>query len=73
MKAEPPFQMLAVSKRPILYGSEIGGDESRFHWKANIIFPLGAVDYDGGWLLSCGQNDSASLLVKIKGKDLMLE
>jgi predicted GH43/DUF377 family glycosyl hydrolase len=73
MKAEPPFQMLSVSKRPILYGSEIGGDETRFHHKKNVVFALGAIEHDGGWLLSCGQNDSASLLVKIKEKDLMLE
>lgn len=71
-KAEPPFQMLAISKRPILRGSEVGGDESRFHWKSQVIFPLGAIEHEGGWLLSCGQNDSASILVKVKPSDLQL-
>lgn len=73
MKAEPPFQMLAVSKRPILRGSEIGGEETRVHFKKNVAFPSGAIEHEGGWLVSCGQNDSASLLVKVKEKDLQLE
>lgn len=73
LKAEPPFQMLAVSKRPILRGSEIGGDESRFHHKKNVIFPLGAIEYDGGFAVSFGCNDSQSVLIKIQPKDLQLE
>lgn len=71
-KSEPPFQMLAISKRPILRGSEVGGDKSRFHWKSQVIFPLGAIEHEGGWLLSCGQNDSASILVKVKPDNLNL-
>ena len=72
MKAEPPFQMLAVSKRPILRGSEVGGDKSRFHFKPNVVFPLGSIEHKDGWLVSCGQNDSAALLVEIKPENLQL-
>lgn len=72
LKAEPPFQILAVSKRPILRGSEIGGDPTRFHFKPNVCFPLGAIACDGGWRVSIGQNDSACLLVKIKPDNLNL-
>jgi predicted GH43/DUF377 family glycosyl hydrolase len=72
MKAEPPFQMLAVSKRPILRGSELGGDTSRHHHKPNVVFVCGAIEHEGGWLASCGCNDSASMLVKISEKDLNL-
>lgn len=67
-----PFDMLAISKKPILRGSEIGGDAGRFHFKANVVFPLGAVDHNGAWLVSVGQNDSAALLVRIKQEELNL-
>jgi predicted GH43/DUF377 family glycosyl hydrolase len=71
-KAEPPFQMLEISKRPILRGSEVGGDESRFHHKKNVVFPLGAIEHEGGWIVSVGINDSQCALVKIKESDLQL-
>lgn len=71
-RAIPPFDMLAISKRPILRGSEVGGDESRFHFKPNVVFPLGAIEHGGGWLVSVGVNDSQCLLVKITEKDLQL-
>lgn len=72
LKAEPPFQMLQVSKRPILRGSEIGGDEGRFHFKKNVVFAAGAIECDGGWMISVGVNDCQSLMVKITEKDLNL-
>ncbi len=72
MKADMPFQMLAVSKRPILRGSEIGGDATRFHFKKNIIFCLGAIEHEDGWLVSCGINDSQCALVKINPENLNL-
>ena len=72
-KAEPPFQMLSISKRPILRGSEAGGDSTRFHFKPNVVFPLGAIGHNGGWLVSVGINDSNCGLVKIQPKDLQLE
>jgi predicted GH43/DUF377 family glycosyl hydrolase len=71
-KAEPPFQMLAISKRPILRGSETGGVEC-FHRKPRVVFPLGAIEHDGGFLVSVGINDSQCALVKISPKDLQLE
>ena len=71
-KDEPPFQMLAISKRPILRGSEIGGDKSRFHWKAQVCFPLGAIEHESGWAVSIGCNDSSALICKIQPKDLQL-
>ena len=71
-KADLPFQMLEISKKPIIYGSEVGGDESRFHHKKSVIFPLGAIEHQGGWLLSAGVNDSQCALIKISEKDLNL-
>lgn len=66
------YLMTAISQRPILRGSEAGGDATRFHHKPNVVFPLGAIEHDGGWLLSVGINDSQCALVKIKETDLQL-
>jgi predicted GH43/DUF377 family glycosyl hydrolase len=71
-KAEPPFQMLAISKRPILKGSEVGGDATRFHNKKQVVFPLGCIERKGGFLLSAGINDSQCALIEISEKDLQL-
>lgn len=72
LDVEPPYKMVAVSRRPILIASEVGGDPTRHHFKPSIVFPAGAIEHDGGWLLSIGINDSACALVKIKQKDLNL-
>lgn len=72
MEPEPPFKMLAISKRPIARGSEIGGDETRKHFKANVIFPMGAIEHNGGFCVSVGVNDSACVVLKLQEKDLNL-
>ena len=72
LKADLPFQMLAVSKRPVLRGSEIGGDKTKNHFKSGVVFPMGAIENDGGWMVSVGINDSASGLIKVMPKDLNL-
>ena len=72
MEPEPPFQMLAVSRRPILRGSEVGGDDTAIHFKKNVVFPAGCVEKDGVFHLSIGINDSQSAIAKIKPEDLHL-
>lgn len=75
MAAKPPFQVLHVSKKPILFGSEIDNlkvKDRPFHWKANVVFPGGAIPQPNGWCLSLGINDSACLLAKIRPEDLNL-
>lgn len=75
MEARPPFKVLAVSKKPILYGSEVDNlkrSERPFHWKANVIFPGGAVQDGDGWILAVGVNDAACALVKVKPENLNL-
>jgi predicted GH43/DUF377 family glycosyl hydrolase len=72
MEPEPPFQMLAVSRRPILRGSEVGGDGTAIHFKRNVVFPAGCVEKDGVFHLSIGINDSQSAIAKIKPEDLHL-
>lgn len=72
LKAERPFQMLQVSKRPIVRGSEIGGDESKNFFKRNVVFACGAAEHDGGWAVSCGINDSAAAIIFVKPENLNL-
>ena len=70
MEPNPPFAVVRVSRRPVLFGSEADNltPEQRKacpHWKPNVVFPGGIVVRDGYFLLSCGINDSASAIVKI--------
>lgn len=70
MNSQPPFEMLAVSTHPILAGHEWRSAAS--HWKPNVVIPYGAVEQDGGWMVSVGVNDSAACLVNVTEKDLNL-
>ena len=71
MDAKPPFKVLAISKKPIIYGSEL----LRYpihHFKENVVFPCGAMVDGDAFILSLGINDSACLLAKIKPAALNL-
>lgn len=75
MKPEPPFEVVAVSRKPILYGSEMDNwkvKDRPHHWKPNVIFPAGAVATEKGWILSCGVNDAACALLEITPEMLNL-
>ena len=77
LEPKPPFTTLAVSRKPILYGSEI--DDLKLaerhackHWKANVVFPCGEITDGKDFLVSVGVNDSACALVKVKTENLNL-
>lgn len=75
MEPKPPFKVLRVSCKPILYGSEVDTvkvSQRPFHHKRNVVFPGGAVARGDHFLLSVGVNDSSILLCKIREKDLNL-
>lgn len=77
MEPKPPFTVLALSKKPILYASEIDdfSPEQRaacFHFKPKVVFPGGVVVRDGYWLLSLGVNDCECVIAKIKPPALNL-
>lgn len=77
IESKPPFATLAVSKEPVLRSSEqseLSATElsSCFHGKPNVVFPAGAMEIDGGWIVSCGVNDASCVLVKVSEKDLNL-
>lgn len=77
MEPKPPFTVLAVSKRPVLYASEIDdfSPEQRkacTHFKPNVAFPGGVVVRNGYWLLGLGVNDCECVIAKIKPENLHL-
>lgn len=77
MEPQPPFKVLAQSRHPIVYASELhdlGGQPSGpcFHFKPNVVFPGGAVVRDGYWLLALGINDCQCTIAKITPQQLHL-
>lgn len=73
----PSFSILAVSKEPILRGSERDDlnemeQSGCSQYKAKVVFPCGAIEHKDGWLLSVGVNDAYCALIKIGEKDLKL-
>lgn len=72
MEPEPPFKVVRVSKRPILYGSEVGTVKKKdcHHFKANVVFVSGVIETHNGWMCAIGENDSAALLCRIKPEQL---
>lgn len=77
-EAVPPFKPVAISKLPILRGSEsdtlsVTERSACIHYKAKVVFPLGAIEQsDGSLLLSVGINDSHCGLVTVTEKDMNL-
>lgn len=73
MDPEPPFKTVAVSRRPIAYGSEAGGPDPRpFHFKPRVVFPGGALALTECFAVAVGINDAQAALLKIYPKDLHL-
>lgn len=73
MDKQPPFKVSQVSKKPIIYGSELDGIKVKnrpAHWKKNVIFPGGAVAQINYFVVSCGVNDSQCVLVHLTEKQL---
>jgi predicted GH43/DUF377 family glycosyl hydrolase len=70
MQPEPPFTVLQVGKKPIIYGSEIGtlrggARKACDFYKPNVVFPGGVIVKDGKFILAFGVNDAEITLVKI--------
>lgn len=71
MDNQPPFQILQVSKAPILRGREFYTYGCR-HWKPNVIIPYGALPDGNSWNLYVGVNDSQCATVRITERELRL-
>jgi predicted GH43/DUF377 family glycosyl hydrolase len=77
MEPDPPFQIVSVSTRPILTGSEIDrlADMERAscpHEKRNVVFTCGCVVDGDNILLSIGINDCDAAIVSLTEKQLHL-
>lgn len=71
MEAKPPFRTLRICKEPILAGDEDYTPNCK-HWKANVVFGLGAIERGDKILLSFGHNDCASKIAELSESDLNL-
>jgi predicted GH43/DUF377 family glycosyl hydrolase len=77
MQSEPPFGVIKVSSKPVVVGSEsceLNQAESAacVHYKQKVVFPGGCVESSGGWLVSCGVNDSQCVVLNVTEKELNL-
>ncbi len=77
MEPEPPFKTVAVSKSPIVIGSELEDltETERagcLAHKQKVVFPAGAIIHEDGWVVSVGLNDCESALLMVKEKNLNL-
>jgi hypothetical protein len=77
LEPEPPFRQIAISKEPVVRGSETDdlSEQERSacsHYKRKVIFPCGAVERDGCFVLSAGVNDASCCLLNVEEGDLKL-
>lgn len=74
---DPPFKQIRICSEPIVRGSEICGLEEAErracpHYKANVVFPGGAILTTKGFALAMGVNDSQCAIVSVREEDLKL-
>ena len=77
MDPNPPFATVALSRKPVLYGSEVDDLQPAERktvtaYFPKVVFPLGLVARPGHWLLSLGVNHCECVIAKISPKDLHL-
>lgn len=65
---EPPFELIAYTKEPILLGSQNDPWGQR---KPPCVFPVGAVLNGDKWLLSLGINDMKAAWLEIPHQDVL--
>lgn len=66
--AEPPFEVLEITKEPLLSGSQNDPWAQR---KPPCIFPCGAVYENGKWLVTAGVNDLRAAWIEIPHESLL--
>lgn len=70
-ESRPPFEIIQLSKRPILTGTE-QYFHGHSHWKPRVVITHGAVEEGDGWRLALGVNDSQCAAALITEKELNL-
>lgn len=71
------LEPMSWTKEPLLRGPDYDdltatARASCWHYKSKVVFPLGACETPGGYMLSVGINDSACAIVKLTSKGLGL-
>jgi hypothetical protein len=73
LSAQPPFEMVRISKHPVLAGTEGVNLNGNKHFKSSVVFVTGAMKTgEQEWTISCGINDSQCALVKLNPGHLFL-
>lgn len=68
----PPHRLIAVSADPIEYDGIYTSKRSFFSSSSKlVVFPSGIVDLGDSVLVSCGENDSCTKLVKFSKDELL--
>lgn len=60
--SSPPFEIIEISKNPILYGNE--KDERVLEGSPLVVFPCGAIEKDNEFIISFGLNDEKIGILK---------
>ncbi len=68
---DPPFKIGAISKTPLLVGSELDGGSSDMGIPLPVIFPGGAIWKNGRWTVVFGVNDERCAWIEIPHADLL--
>lgn len=77
LNPKPPFEVVRVSSKPILFGSEMDDilysrRQACHHWKSGVVFPGGAIKRDDEFWVAIGINDSSVAIARIKPNRLNL-
>lgn len=72
LDGNPPFNMVGISKKPILSGEEGARVDNNVRFKPNVVFPCGAIKNGDGWLLAYGWNDCECRIARLTVADLNL-
>jgi len=68
-------KVVRISRKPLVWGSAENPAQASARapsWKPLCIFPAGLVREDGGWLVSCGVNDSYDAWLRFRDDELDL-
>lgn len=63
--AEPSFEVVAISKQPLLVGEMISPAIQRLNNKIYVVFPSGKIRREGKWIISFGYNDAQCRYIEI--------
>jgi len=73
LAGQPPFEMVRISKRPVLAGEEGVNLDKNKHFKGSVVFCCGAMKTgEQEWTISIGINDSSCALMKLNPGHLFL-